>query len=213
MRLVKIRLQSLRLAFEHWKYTDSICTTSTERGSLQSITKRARRARSTVMLARPITRRVSPTPGTRKINDTRGSVMRLRRLSIAQRDRVRGAVELLQNREIGDAMVWVVAVHDTSSYCEGESTLVEVCLIHKIRDKCDKILCLVRPDGRVVMTRAAAAPEDDLMLEKFLSFLICDIERNPGRVRSLDARLAKRVRSLVEGVKVDLDAELAPGDE
>ena len=79
--------------------------------------------------------------------------------------------------------------------------------------KRDKIRYLVRPDGRVVLTRAAAAREDDPVLDKFLSFLARDIETNPGRVRNLDARLAKRVRSLVKGVKVDLNVELAPGDE
>ena len=79
--------------------------------------------------------------------------------------------------------------------------------------KRDKIRYIVRPDGRVVLTRVAAAPEDDPVLDKFLAFLARDIETHPGRVRSLDARLAKRVRSVVKGVKVDLDAELAPGDE
>src|SRR3990172_6711987 len=79
--------------------------------------------------------------------------------------------------------------------------------------KRDKIHYLVQPDGRVVLTRAAALPEDDPVLEKFLSFLARDIETHPGRVRNLDARLAKRIRSLVKGVKVDLDAELSAADE
>ena len=79
--------------------------------------------------------------------------------------------------------------------------------------KRDKIRYLVRPDGRVVLTRASAATEDDPVLDKFLSFLASDIATNPKRVRGLDAGLAKRIRSLVKGVKVDLDAELAPGDE
>ncbi|OGA55100.1 MAG: regulator [Betaproteobacteria bacterium RIFCSPLOWO2_12_FULL_62_58] len=79
--------------------------------------------------------------------------------------------------------------------------------------KRDKIRYLVQPGGSVVITRAAAAPEDDPVLDKFLSFLAHDIESHPGRVRGLDAGLAKRIRSLVKGVKVDLDAELAPEDE
>ena len=79
--------------------------------------------------------------------------------------------------------------------------------------KRDKIRYVVRPDGRVVMTRAAAEPEDDPVLDKFLSFLARDVETNPGRLLGLDARLAKRIRSLVKNVKVDLDAELAPEDE
>jgi antitoxin PrlF len=79
--------------------------------------------------------------------------------------------------------------------------------------KRDKIRYLVQPDGSVVITRAAAAPEDDPALDKFLSFLVRDIEFHPERVRGLDADLAKRIRSLVKGVKVDLDAELASEDE
>jgi antitoxin PrlF len=79
--------------------------------------------------------------------------------------------------------------------------------------KRDKIRYLVRPDGRVVLTRAAAVPEDDPVLDKFLSFLARDLETNPQRVRSLDVRLAKRVRSLVKRVEVDLDARLDPADE
>ena len=71
----------------------------------------------------------------------------------------------------------------------------------------------VQPDGSVVLTRAAAAPDEDPVLDKFLSFLAHDIESNPGRVRGLDAGFAKRIRSLVKGVKVDLDAERAPEDE
>lgn len=79
--------------------------------------------------------------------------------------------------------------------------------------KRDKIRYVVRPDGGVVLTRAAAKSDDDPVLDAFLTFLAHDIEANPARVRGLDARLAKRVRSLVKGVKVDLDAALSPGDE
>ncbi len=80
-------------------------------------------------------------------------------------------------------------------------------------DKRGRIRYLVQPDGSVVMTRAGAAPEDDPALDKFLSFLAHDIEAHPERVRGLDAVLVRRIRSLVKGVKVDLDAELAPEDE
>lgn len=79
--------------------------------------------------------------------------------------------------------------------------------------KRDKIRYLVQPDGRVVLTRAVVAPEDDPVLDKFLFFLARDIETNPERVRNFDSRLVKRIRSLVRAVKFDLDAELAPGDE
>ena len=79
--------------------------------------------------------------------------------------------------------------------------------------KRDKIRYLVQPDGSVLMARAAAAPVDDPVLDNFLSFLAHDIETHPGRVRGLDARLAKRIRALAKGVRVDLDAELVAEDE
>ena len=79
--------------------------------------------------------------------------------------------------------------------------------------KRDKIRYLVQDDGTVVLTRGDAAGEDDPVLAGFLQFLANDLASRPGRVRALDRKLATRVRSLVRGVKVDLDAELAPADE
>lgn len=79
--------------------------------------------------------------------------------------------------------------------------------------KRDKIRYLVRADGTVVMKRSTAATKDDPVLGKFLSFLAHDIETHPGRLRALDAGFAKRVRSLVKGVKVDLDAKLRADDD
>lgn len=51
------------------------------------------------------------------------------------------------------------------------------------------------------------------MLARFLDFLASDLQRHPGRVRGVDRSLLTRVRGLVKGVKVDLDAPLAPDDE
>ncbi len=79
--------------------------------------------------------------------------------------------------------------------------------------KRDKIRYVVKPDGDVVLTRATAGMEVDPVLDKFLSFLAHDIEVHPARVRGLDARFAKRVRSLVKGVKLDLNVRLDPGEE
>jgi len=79
--------------------------------------------------------------------------------------------------------------------------------------KRDKIRYLVQADGSVVLKRAVAVSHDDPVLDKFLSFLAHDIESHPQRVRGLDAALVKRIRSLVKGVKVDLDVELAPENE
>ena len=79
--------------------------------------------------------------------------------------------------------------------------------------KRDKIRYLVQPDGSVLMTRAAAAHGDDPVLAHFLTFLAHDIETHPERVRGIDAGLVKRIRSLVKGVEVNLNAALAAEDE
>ena len=54
---------------------------------------------------------------------------------------------------------------------------------------------------------------DDPVLEQFLGFLAGDIARHPERLQSLDADLVRRVRSLVGGVEIDLEATLAADDE
>jgi len=79
--------------------------------------------------------------------------------------------------------------------------------------KRDKIRYLVQGDGTVVLTRGDAAGEADPVLAGFLEFLAKDLAARPGRVRTLDRKLAARIRSLVKGVKVRLDAPLDPGDE
>ncbi len=74
--------------------------------------------------------------------------------------------------------------------------------------KRDKIRYLVRPDGAVLMTRAEPAEKDDPALGKFLSFLERDIADHPERVHAVGIKLAARIRTLVRGVEVDLDAPL-----
>ena len=51
------------------------------------------------------------------------------------------------------------------------------------------------------------------MLEQFLDFLATDIARHPEPMRSFDAGLVKRIRSLVNKVELDLDAALSAYDE
>jgi antitoxin PrlF len=77
--------------------------------------------------------------------------------------------------------------------------------------KRDKICYVVQPDGAVLMTRATPAEQDDPTLGKFLDFLERDIADHPDRVRTIGTKLAARIRSLVRGVDVDLDAPL-PAD-
>ena len=78
--------------------------------------------------------------------------------------------------------------------------------------KRDKIRYLVQGDGTVVLTRGGA-DQDDPVLRRFLQFLANDMASRPGRVRVLDRKLARRIQSLVKGVKVNLDEPLDPDSE
>lgn len=77
--------------------------------------------------------------------------------------------------------------------------------------KRDRIRYLVQDNGSVVLRRAG--DDGDPVLGTFLDFLAKDIAEHPQRVRAIDAGLAKRMRSLTKGVKVDLGAALDPADE
>lgn len=79
--------------------------------------------------------------------------------------------------------------------------------------KRDKIHYTIRPDGEVLLTRAAPAEVDDPVLGQFLGFLARDIASHPERLQSVDAGLVQRIQSLVGGVEVDLDAPLSADDE
>lgn len=79
--------------------------------------------------------------------------------------------------------------------------------------KRDKIHYTIRPGGEVVLSRATPAEGDDPLLGQFLGFLARDIADHPDRLRSVDANLMQRIRSLVGGIEVDLDAPLSADDE
>ena len=79
--------------------------------------------------------------------------------------------------------------------------------------KRDKIHYTIRPDGEVVLTRAAASDGDDPALAPFLGFLARDIAEHPGRLRAMDAGLVQRIKTLVGVADVDLDASLSADDE
>jgi len=79
--------------------------------------------------------------------------------------------------------------------------------------KRDKIHYTIRPDGEVVLTRAAAGEDDDPALAPFLGFLARDISEHPERLQAVDADFAQRIQALVGGVEVDLDAPLSADDE
>lgn len=79
--------------------------------------------------------------------------------------------------------------------------------------KRDKIHYIIRPDGEVVLTRAAPAEGDDPLLGQFLGFLAQDITRHPERLQPVDSGLVQRIQSLVGGIEMDLDAPLSADDE
>lgn len=79
--------------------------------------------------------------------------------------------------------------------------------------KRDKIHYSVRPDGEVVLSRAARAAGEDPVIEQFLGFLACDMSANPARLQSIDSNLVQRIQSMTSTVEVDLDAPLSADDE
>lgn len=80
-------------------------------------------------------------------------------------------------------------------------------------NKRDKIGYLIRPDGEVVLTRAAPDEAADPALEPFLHFLAGDIAQHPQHLQALDAGLLQRVKALTQRVRVDLNAPLPAEDE
>jgi len=79
--------------------------------------------------------------------------------------------------------------------------------------KRDKIRYLIQPDGGVILARASNEAENDPVLEQFLNFLARDMATHPEHLKSIDAGLRKRIKSLVKKVKVDLDMPLAAENE
>ena len=79
--------------------------------------------------------------------------------------------------------------------------------------KRDKIRYTIRPDGEVVLSRAAAGEGNDPALAPFLGFLARDLAEHPERLQAVDPGLAQRIQALVGTVDVDLDAPLSAHDE
>jgi antitoxin PrlF len=79
--------------------------------------------------------------------------------------------------------------------------------------KRDKIHYTIRPDGEVVLSRAAAGEGNDPALAPFLGFLARDLAEHPERLQAVDASLAQRIQALVGSVEVDLNEPLSADDE
>lgn len=79
-------------------------------------------------------------------------------------------------------------------------------------NKRDKIRYTIQSNGQVIMSRADQ-PENDPVLEQFLSFLARDISRNPQHVQAISSDLVNHVQSLLADVEFDLDAPLSDEDE
>lgn len=67
-------------------------------------------------------------------------------------------------------------------------------------------------EGKVEIILAQPATEEDAALGPFLDLLEGDFKSHPERIRPFPSGLLKKARSLVKGVKVDLDGPLT-GEE
>lgn len=82
----------------------------------------------------------------------------------------------------------------------------------KLRKR-DRIVYHLLDDGTVVLGRKPGVEDRDPIIDRFLAFMARDMSAHPERVRSIDAKLLKRIRPLIAKVDIDLDAPLAPDDE
>ncbi len=65
-----------------------------------------------------------------------------------------------------------------------------------------------RVEGERVTVVPVGAAHEDPVVGKFLSFLARDIEKRPEALKPLSKDFAARMKSLVNGTKVDLDAPI-----
>lgn len=71
----------------------------------------------------------------------------------------------------------------------------------------------LQANGTVLLSNATAENADDPVLGQFLGFLAKDIQTHPGRIQSISPAWLKRMKSLVQGVKGNINAPLNPADE
>lgn len=78
--------------------------------------------------------------------------------------------------------------------------------------KRDTLVYYVDSDGKVVISKLTSC-EDDPVLNNFLSFLAKDIENSPQNLVSMTVEKLMKISSLVEDIKIDLEAPLDTDDE
>jgi antitoxin PrlF len=79
-------------------------------------------------------------------------------------------------------------------------------------NKRDKIRYIIKPNGEVIISRVEQ-PENDPVLEKFLSFIAEDIKNNPQHIQAINSDLVNRVQSLITDLEFNLDETLFDEDE
>jgi len=120
-------------------------------------------------------------------------------------------------------LVWLMAVHYPlvmAMILEAEARLTAqnqitipapVRKILHLRGGESRVKFQILPDeGRVVVVRVEpdAEAQEDPALEPFLDLLRTDMIKHPRRIARFPSTLLKKARSLVKGVKVDLDGPL-----
>jgi antitoxin PrlF len=78
--------------------------------------------------------------------------------------------------------------------------------------KRDKIHYTIHSNGQVIISKVEK-PENDPVLEEFLSFIALDIKNNPQNLQPINSNLFNRAKSLVADVELDIDAPLLDEDE
>jgi antitoxin PrlF len=101
-----------------------------------------------------------------------------------------------------------------SSLTDRYQTTVPQTVRHALQlRKRDKIHYTIRPGGEVILSRVEPTEGHDPVLGQFLDFIARDIASHPERLQAIDTDLVQRIRSLTQGVEVDLDAALSADDE
>jgi antitoxin PrlF len=67
-------------------------------------------------------------------------------------------------------------------------------------------------DGRVLVVRVDPPVQRDPALKPFLDLLAKDLKKHPERIKPIPAGLVRRVRSVIEGVEIDLNGPLTGED-